>query len=490
MLALFLTGSLSIEAIDTEPFERIERSDYTGATPSLLYTLFVGLFFQVGRALFGFDGGVLVFVLVQSLLLVSICACAVFWLYAKGLPLWLCLIVSLIIAALAPLSRAAVQPYVEALFIGCLFLMMLGLIDSVADNCGKLRRWVPVCMLLALLAILLFLNPLMTIMVVLTLVSLCLTPTRVKGRLGTLAIVAIALCSVTLLIVAPFFGWTGASLARLLESFSGGFNTEHIPPVILTLVVLAWVLLCKRPRYLLPFVPLLGFGVLSIFLQPQYALETRLFACAFILCVPFLILIPFMREYRETKGALRRRFCAQRAAICEEERDRRSKLACVALAHEIKNQVGPDAGYIGLYVAQGSEMSLNHLAVILGALGYRAAYPSMISNTEMEFFTTLGVSDEVLLDSLLEGDSLEFAFSMHPDDPSRVEPSEISTLVVPGAVFDKDRYWIGQGRGYYDRYIAQLERQIPTWGIGFREQLVESVPVEDHDERLSGIVVA
>jgi 5-formyltetrahydrofolate cyclo-ligase len=489
-LTLLLTGSLNIEAIDAEPFERISRSDYIGATPSLLYTLFVALFFQVGSALLGFDGGVLVFAAAQSLLLASICACAVFWLYTKGIPLWLCLIMSLIIAALVPLSRAAVQPHVSVLFIACLFLVVLGLIDSVADNCARLRRLVPVCVLLVLLSILLFLDPVMTVMVVSVLIALCLTPTRVKGRLCLLSLVALALCAVALFIAAPALGWTGVSLARLRESLSGGLNLGYISPVILTLGALVWVLLCRRPRYLLPFVPLLSFGLLSAFLQPQYALETWLFTSAFILYLPFLILIPLMREYRETKGALRRRFRALRAAIDEEARDRRSKLACDALLDEIKKEVTPDAGYIGLYVAQGNEMTLNHLAVGLGALGYRAAYPLITSGTEMGFLTTLGVSDEVLFDSLLEGDFYGSALGMNPDSLRRVESSGISALVVPGTVFDKDRYRIGQGRGCYDRYIAQLECQIPTWGIGFREQLVESVPVEDHDERLSGIVVA
>jgi 5-formyltetrahydrofolate cyclo-ligase len=489
-LTLLLTESLSIEAIDTEPFERIERGDYIEATPSLLYTLFVALFFQVGSALLGFGGGVLVFAAAQSLLLVSVCACAVFWLYAKGVPLWLCLIMSLIMAALVPLSRATVQPHVGALCIVCLFLVVLGLIDSVADNCGRLRRLAPVCALLALLSVLLFLDPLMTVAVVSTLIALCLTPTRVKGRLCLLTLAALALCAAALFIAASALGWTVASLARLWESFSGGLNLGHIPPVILAFGALAWVLLCRRPRYLLPFVPLLVFGLLSVFLRSPQALDIALFAGAFILCLPFLILMPLMREYHETKGALRRRFRALRTAIDEEERDRRSELACGALLDEIKKEVTPDAGYIGLYAAQGSEMTLNHLAVGLGALGYRAAYPLMASDTELGFFTTLGVSDEVLFDSLLEGDFFGSALGMNPDSLRRVEPSHIGALVVPGTVFDKDRYRIGQGRGCYDRYIAQLERQVPTWGIGFREQLVESVPVEDHDERLSGIVVA
>jgi 5-formyltetrahydrofolate cyclo-ligase len=218
-------------------------------------------------------------------------------------------------------------------------------------------------------------------------------------------------------------------------------------------------------------------------------MDKGLFYGVFIFSLPFLALIPFMRDYRESKSAFRRRFRALRAAIPEQERDQRARAACLTLLEEIGETVKRDAGYIGLYVAQGSEMTLNHFAVRLGALGYRTAYPLITSGSEMTFFTTLGVSDDVLFNSLLERDPFSSVPGADPGGLARVEPSEISALVVPGVVFDKDRYRIGRGRGCYDRYLARLDKRVPTWGVGFREQLVDSVPVEDHDRRLSGIVV-
>jgi 5-formyltetrahydrofolate cyclo-ligase len=489
-LTFVLLGGLSGTLIDSEPFRQIESGNYAAATPSALYALFLGLLFGAGNAIQGFNGGVLACALVQALLVASVFVYAIFWLYTKGGPLWLCLLITVLVAAFVPFARAVVQPQVGVLSIVCVFLVTVRLIDATADNCAGLRRTVPLCVLLTLLSVLLLLDPSMLPVVVLTLLALCLTPSRVKGRLGSLAFIMLALCLIVLFVVYPSFGGAESAVsARVWESFSVRIEPLHLSVPIVTLALLAWVLLCRRPRYLLPFVPFLACGLSAALLQAPYAMDMGLFYGVFIFTLPFLVLIPFTQEYRESKGALRRRFYALRAGIPEEERDQRANVACLALLEEIGEAVKREDGYIGLYVAQGAEMTLNHFAVRLGALGYRTAYPLMTSDSEMSFFTTLGVSDDVLLDSLLENDPFSSVSGADPGGLIHVKPSELSALVVPGVLFDRDRYRIGRGRGCYDRYLARLEKQIPTWGVGFREQLVDSVPVEDHDQRLSGVVV-
>lgn len=50
--------------------------------------------------------------------------------------------------------------------------------------------------------------------------------------------------------------------------------------------------------------------------------------------------------------------------------------------------------------------------------------------------------------------------------------SQIDCILVPGLGFDRDRFRIGYGKGYYDRFLAGVG-DIPTIGVGFREQLCE-----------------
>lgn len=57
---------------------------------------------------------------------------------------------------------------------------------------------------------------------------------------------------------------------------------------------------------------------------------------------------------------------------------------------------------------------------------------------------------------------------------------EIDLILVPALGFDKRNYRIGYGKGYYDRFLEGID--IPTIGVGFKEQLHESLlPIEPWD---------
>jgi 5-formyltetrahydrofolate cyclo-ligase len=495
VLTLYLLGELSIVSLDKRPFALIAQGDYLRATPSLLYTLFLAATYNFGVGFAGSLGGFWAFLVIQPLLLVSFCTYACSWLYAKGAPFLLALAFALVFAGLIPLSRAALCPQPEALLVGMLLFLVLWLIRAAGDNCRRLRRVAPTCALYALLTFLVLLNPLMLMTCAVTLIWASLAPSRIKLRLFLLACVVIGLWLFGLGVAAPLLGWSASLLAMLPMAFLGtlSFSSFNIfifflATLIVTLAVLARVLYARRPRYLLPFVPLIGFGLTFAFAQPAYAPPEMLSLSAFICCLPYLALIPVMREYTKTKAEMRERFLALRAAIPAEERNTRSDAACSLLVRKLM-LLDPRSGYIGLYSAQKSELSLGLLAVQLSVLGYKVAYPALTSNTEMEFFTTLGVSDEDLFNAILEENPFEQMAGADLANLNRVEPSDISALVVPGVVFDQDRQRLGYGGGYYDRYILRLEEDVPVWGVGFREQVTEAVPVERHDLSLTGVVV-
>lgn len=64
--------------------------------------------------------------------------------------------------------------------------------------------------------------------------------------------------------------------------------------------------------------------------------------------------------------------------------------------------------------------------------------------------------------------------------PTKIDPqfkipfSQIDCILVPGLGFDRERYRIGYGLGYYDRILAQAG-SIPTIGVGFKEQYSEEL---------------
>lgn len=73
--------------------------------------------------------------------------------------------------------------------------------------------------------------------------------------------------------------------------------------------------------------------------------------------------------------------------------------------------------------------------------------------------------------------------------PTRCKPidhKKIHCVLVPGLGFDRHHHRIGYGMGHFDRFLSQVS--CPTYGVGFKEQLLEtSLPVEKHDISLSKV---
>ena len=63
--------------------------------------------------------------------------------------------------------------------------------------------------------------------------------------------------------------------------------------------------------------------------------------------------------------------------------------------------------------------------------------------------------------------------------------SFIDLVIVPGLGFTPSGHRIGRGMGFYDRFLAQPEFLGVSCGLGFDEQVIEELPVLDHDMPLS-----
>jgi 5-formyltetrahydrofolate cyclo-ligase len=61
----------------------------------------------------------------------------------------------------------------------------------------------------------------------------------------------------------------------------------------------------------------------------------------------------------------------------------------------------------------------------------------------------------------------------------------IDLVIVPGLGFTTGGYRIGRGMGFYDRFLAQPDFLGRSCGLAFEEQVLETLPVLDHDVPLS-----
>lgn len=73
-----------------------------------------------------------------------------------------------------------------------------------------------------------------------------------------------------------------------------------------------------------------------------------------------------------------------------------------------------------------------------------------------------------------------------PEDD--VDPRWPDVVIVPGLAFTRAGDRLGQGGGWYDRFLSAARDDCTTIGVCFVPQLVERVPVEDHDIALDIVI--
>jgi len=69
-----------------------------------------------------------------------------------------------------------------------------------------------------------------------------------------------------------------------------------------------------------------------------------------------------------------------------------------------------------------------------------------------------------------------------------VQPSEIDLIIVPGSGFDLQGNRLGYGGGYYDRFFILLNPLTPRVALGFECQVIEHVPTDKHDARMTMLI--
>ena len=69
-----------------------------------------------------------------------------------------------------------------------------------------------------------------------------------------------------------------------------------------------------------------------------------------------------------------------------------------------------------------------------------------------------------------------------------IDINTIDLVVVPAVAFDRKCYRLGRGAGYYDRFLTKLPSGIPLVGIAFDFQILDELPIEEHDLPVSRVI--
>ena len=69
-----------------------------------------------------------------------------------------------------------------------------------------------------------------------------------------------------------------------------------------------------------------------------------------------------------------------------------------------------------------------------------------------------------------------------------VPQEQIDVAVVPGRAYTTTGHRLGRGAGYYDRFLKRLRPDAVVIGVGFEQQIVEEIPIDDHDVLMDVVV--
>jgi len=160
-----------------------------------------------------------------------------------------------------------------------------------------------------------------------------------------------------------------------------------------------------------------------------------------------------------------------------------------AKSEEIKRRLFNDKDFqaaetIMFYVSKDYEVDTRRMIGEALALGKRVVVP---------------VTDRVNKDLILseinnpEAELQKGAFGI--DEPKKecirtVSVKDIDMIIVPGIAFDADGNRIGHGGGYFDRFLKDLPKKIPTIGLAFDFQLIGRIKALTWDVPVTRVVSA
>jgi 5-formyltetrahydrofolate cyclo-ligase len=179
----------------------------------------------------------------------------------------------------------------------------------------------------------------------------------------------------------------------------------------------------------------------------------------------------------ENKASLRSRLLAERAGLTGEYRDAagRSLRDAVLELPEVST-----AGTVAAYYSVGAEPASRGLVYALWKRGTYVLLPVLREDRELDWASYEGP------DSLTPG---RFGL-LEPSEVLRgvTAVSRADVVITPALACSPAGHRLGRGGGSYDRALARVGGQVLTLALLYDEELLPSVPVEEHDVPVRAIV--
>jgi 5-formyltetrahydrofolate cyclo-ligase len=133
---------------------------------------------------------------------------------------------------------------------------------------------------------------------------------------------------------------------------------------------------------------------------------------------------------------------------------------------------------IGGYYPVNYEIDCLKILSKLESENYKISLPVISNKNQMDFFRWS--FDEILrINKMGIPEPLLKKKVVYPD-----------IILVPIVGFDSDKFRLGYGGGYYDRYIEKMnnKKMVTTIGLSFSFQKVAKLPIDKFDKKLDFII--
>ncbi len=176
-------------------------------------------------------------------------------------------------------------------------------------------------------------------------------------------------------------------------------------------------------------------------------------------------------EYRSMdKAQLRLELQKCLAGISAEQRKEKSRRACRKLIATPEFQ---NASTVMMYLSLPHEIDTSEAILCAWQMGKTVVVPK-VSWQQRHMIP-------VQINSLETGFSEEVPGLRNPTTGAPVPFEDIHLVIAPGLGFDRKGNRLGRGGSYYDRFFSNKDLKAMKCGFVFVEQVMETVPVTEHD---------
>lgn len=183
------------------------------------------------------------------------------------------------------------------------------------------------------------------------------------------------------------------------------------------------------------------------------------------------------KDNKMDKAQLRRTLRNHLLEMSEQQRSEKSRKACRNLIATTQFQC---ASAIMMYLSLPHEVDTSDAILHAWQLGKVVSVPK-ISWQQRHMIP-------VQINSLETGFSTEANGLRNPTTGVLMPFEEIDLVVVPALGYDRKGNRLGRGGSYYDRFFANEKLKVSRCGLAFAEQVLDSLPVAEHDEPVDFLV--